>query len=101
MKTHEVIETDDRYATNLTSVEIYAVKYPNGEATFAMQLANDLAIATAVPDGEDSAGRQKIRMMTPDEVTERACQIAAKMFAQFDKCGWLMDLPLPKKRDEK
>ena len=53
----------------------------NLQAKIAEDLLRHLAIATAVEDGEDSAGRQKFRLMTPEEVSTRAFAIAEKTVA--------------------
>ena len=66
---------------------------PNQKAAFAMKLAEHLAIIACDNDGEDSAGRQKLRLLPPDEVAHRAVQIADSMWDQFATCGWIIDLP--------
>lgn len=65
-------------------------------AELAYRLAERMALVAGMPDGEDAAGRQKLRMMTPDEVTTRSCEIASKMMAEFEARGWLLRLPEPK-----
>jgi hypothetical protein len=46
-------------------------------------------------DGEDSAGRMKLRLMTPAEVAFRACDIADAAMSEMEARGWLLDLPEP------
>ncbi len=63
------------------------------EAAFAMQIMDRLALVAAHPDGEDSAGRQKLRLLTPEEAAERACKMAAIAFENFKALGWLVEVP--------
>ena len=67
------------------------------QAKFAQDLMHNLAIAAAVPDGEDSSGKQKMRQMTEMEVVYRATKISQIAFADFSARGWILDLPMPKK----
>ena len=50
-------------------------------------------MCAAAPEGEDKAGRQKLRVVAPDEVVERACELADQTFKQFEQRGWLVKLP--------
>jgi hypothetical protein len=47
-------------------------EHPEMEATLAFALIERWGIVSAMPDGEDAAGRQKHRLMTPEELVERA-----------------------------
>lgn len=49
-------------------------------ATVATELVSHLAIVAAMPDGEDSKGRQKLRLLTPKEVAKRAFEIASELW---------------------
>ena len=66
------------------------------QARLAQDLMHNLAIAAAVPDGEDSTGKQKMRQMTEMEVVYRATKISQIAFADFKLRGWILDLPMPK-----
>ena len=87
----------DRY-TDITvakTQELYAV------AKIALEIANRWGCVAAMPDGEDSAGRSKLRMQTPDEIAARAFDTAAALWTQFEGRGWLSELPMPKKMPSK
>ena len=79
-----------------TDVAFVQTEAPNEKAQFAMELMRHLAIAAATPDGEDSAGRARLRLMTPEEVAQRGAQIADYAFEIFTERGWMVDAPLPK-----
>lgn len=51
-------------------------------ALFAENLLARLALISAVEDGVDEAGRQKGRLLTPQEVVTRAFDIAEEFFQQ-------------------
>jgi len=79
--------------------------HPSQALGFRAELARDiavrLALVAAMPDGEDSSGRQKFRMMEPDEVADRACAIADQLVGEFERREWMIDLPAPKPVEEK
>jgi hypothetical protein len=86
-----------------TEISICPTEVPEQEGDYALHLMTHLAIAAAIPDGEDTAGRQKLRLMTPQEVVDRACEISKLAFQQFQAREWTLKLPLPqppKKKDE-
>ena len=68
-------------------------------ARWAIEMAARWGATAAMPDGEDSAGRSKMRLQTPDEVSARACEIATLLWVQCEKRGWLVPVPKPIKRD--
>lgn len=62
-------------------------------ASFAALLIEKWGMVMAAPDGEDSAGRQKARALTPAEVVERACNTAEAAYATFRSKGWMVEVP--------
>lgn len=67
----------------------------NQKADFAKELMVRWGLITGVADGEDSAGRHKLRAELPVELIERACTTAELAFEEFKKRGWVLDLPVP------
>lgn len=64
----------------------------------ALCLLERWALATAAVDGEDSAGRQKLRAETPEETVDRAFAIAEAWVKRAVGGGHLKDLgPLEKR----
>ena len=114
MKTHIVQERTDQRdwiarrenEPFYTQPTICQVKLPMGIAATAHDIAKHLAMVAGESDGEDSSGRQKLRLMTPEEVATRACDIAEAMWTKFEARGWILDVPEPrlvtpeKKKDE-
>lgn len=78
-----------------TDVTLYETSVGNERARFAAELLSRLAIITAETDGEDSAGRQKCRLMTPEECAQRAADISDAAFNEFEKRNWMIDIPEP------
>jgi hypothetical protein len=58
---------------------------------FAMEILKSHPLITAVPDGEDSAGRQKLRSQESKEVVAKAVEISEALFEEAEKRGWIKD----------
>ncbi len=69
------------------------------EAKIAIEMVQHWGMIMAMPDREDSAGRQKLRQMTPEELVQRACESAEKLIKEFEKREWLLKLPEPQIKD--
>lgn len=65
----------------------------NLEAKIAIACAERWALVAAIPDGEDSSGRQKLRLPTPQELAERSAGIASALYEEFDTRGWMIPIP--------
>lgn len=72
---------------------VHALYHPNLSARLAIDLSKHLAVVAIVESGEDSAGRQKVRLLTPSEVALRVCDIADSMMHEFNTRGWLQQAP--------
>jgi hypothetical protein len=66
---------------------------PDDRARFAMVCVERWAMIAGEADGEDSAGRQKARRMTPAELVDHACSVASAAYDEFTKRGWLIASP--------
>ena len=78
-----------------TEIAIFAKTASNTRARFAMALLEKLALAMAEPDREDSAGRQRFRLMDVASLVDRACNIADTACNEFEARGWVLELPAP------
>jgi hypothetical protein len=72
---------------------LHSTEVPSSRAQFAMKLMDHLSIVLGDVDGEDSAGRQKIKVMAPRDVAARACAIADAAYEEFRTRGWLLTVP--------
>jgi hypothetical protein len=72
----------------------------NQRALLAVQLVERWGMVAGAPDGEDSAGRQRLRMMSPDEMVVRATATANQLFWAFGDCGWMYEVPEIKDESE-
>lgn len=61
----------------------------------ALDMASRWATVAAMPDGEDSNGRQKLRMQTPQELAQHACDVAQQLWREFEARGWFFEMPMP------
>ncbi len=79
--------------TKLPSMVIHRGELPVDEASFAMAILERWAMVQGQMDGEDSAGRAKLKLMPIDEAVQRACDISEGAYAAFRARGWMLDVP--------
>lgn len=91
------MEIERPWSKGATEVMIYDVQRPDAKGNLAIELARHMCFVAGMPDGEDSAGRAKLRLMTTLEIADRACNLASDLWTEFQKRDWLLDLPEPKK----
>jgi hypothetical protein len=72
---------------------IHDTEYPNFESRLATALVERWGMVAGEPDGEDSAGRAKLRLSSPREITRRACETASEMASEMRKRGWFVMVP--------
>lgn len=83
---------NDGYSGKKTVVT-YTTETPDDVAQFAMQLIDRHANVAGHEDGEDSQGRSKLRLQTPEELVERSFKIAQLTFAMARARGHMLTLP--------
>ena len=66
----------------------------NRRASIAGEFVTKWGMVLGVPDGEDSAGRSRLRLATPTEVVDRAVETADLLMTRFDQLGWLTETTL-------
>ena len=88
-------------STRGLEVEIRQTKVVDQRANIASELLTRWGMIAALPDGEDSAGRQQLRLMTPEELVHRACVVADLAWSTFAERGWLLSLPAPRSSPDK
>lgn len=74
-------------------VQQHETELPTFEARVALAFMQKWALVAAEPDGEDTAGRTKLRRLTADEVAQFSCDAAQKAMDQFRARGWIKDIP--------
>ena len=70
------------------------------EAHLATEIVIRWGMVAATPDGEDSSGRAKVRLLTPQELIERACETAQLLSLTFAANGWSEPLVSIRKVEE-
>lgn len=68
-------------------------EHPNFEARLAIDLLERWGLVAGEEAGEDSAGRAKIRSLTPPEAVIRACDMAEEMTKEIRNRGWFVAVP--------
>lgn len=66
---------------------------PDPRAEFAQRLIERWGLVVSEDGGEDSQGRAKMRRSTPEEIVKAACDTAEKAIDEFEKRGWIIDIP--------
>lgn len=61
------------------------------QGTVAAALVEKWGMVASVMDGEDSAGRAKPRLQTPDELCDRACDVAYALTETFRLLNWIQE----------
>ena len=96
------IETDDRwiaiqnqFVSSRMQSHDYPKELPNLKARVAMDMAQRFGLISVKPDGEDSTGREKMLLLTPSEVVDRAVSIADQLVNEINKRGWMIPMPHP------
>lgn len=74
---------------------VHKTHEPYTVARIAMSMAERWGMVAAMPDGEDSAGRQKLRVLTPEELANKACATAAALWKEFGERDWFYENPMP------
>src|SRR5688572_16352986 len=72
-------------------VSIFKTEAPDEVAAF--ELIERWGLVAAMPDGEDSSGRAKLRLPTPDELVARAFAIAETAWATAHAKGRIVTIP--------
>ena len=78
-----------------TRIEIVRKVVPSTEAELAIEFIARWGMVAAEPDGEDTAGRQKLKPMSPEQVVDRALRVAELACQRFEEKGWYLHLPEP------
>ncbi len=59
------------------------------ESLLAERFATHFGLIAGERDGEDAAGRARLKTLDAEEVAARACDMAAALVAQFEQRGWI------------
>ena len=88
-----VFWTEDYLRNRQKELKSIIIEYPTTKARMAAALLEKWGMVACLPDGEDSAGRQKLRLMTPHELVERATDVAEIAFTAFNHFNWIEQVP--------
>jgi hypothetical protein len=82
--------------TKFGGYETHAKHMPDMRARLACTLIEKWGmVAATVADGEDSAGRSRMRLLTPAEVVGRACETAERAIEEMHRLGWMHAVEAP------
>lgn len=84
---------ESKYGLGEREVSVFKTEVPDDVAAFAMLLIEKWGLVAALPDGEDSSGRAKLRLPTSEELVARAFEIAEAAFGHAAMRGRMVPLP--------
>lgn len=96
-KNIEIQERSSRYDQRWSEVTVCNKVAFTLVAQMAVDMVTRWGLVAALPEGEDSAGRQKIRSQEPTELAKAACDTAAALWKEFESRDWLVAIPMPRK----
>ena len=92
-------EESRRKSLDGNEIMVYRTVHGDERTTMAAELLSRWGMVAAVPAGEDSGGRQKLRLLEPEEMVARACEVTELFFMECQRRGWLITLPVPELRE--
>ena len=84
--------TDDQYGNKLPSISLHETELLEFEAKLAIELLTKWGMVAATEDGEDTAGRSKMRLLRPAEVVNRAFECAELALIKARTKGLTQDI---------
>lgn len=94
-----MIETKFNVEYGQQKLILHETEVPEAETRLAFSLLERWGMVSATPDGEDSAGRSKLRLSTPTELIDRAFSVANLAYSHARKnnlihdCGSIPEIP--------
>ena len=65
---------------------------PDARGGMAYKLIERWGMVAAIPDGEDSAGRSRLRLLTPEEMVDRAFKATELFWNEAHKRGMVCEM---------
>ncbi len=75
------------------SIVLFKTETPDDVGALAMNLIERWGLVAAMPDGEDSSGRTRLRLPTANELVTRAFDIAEATLAECSKRHHMVAIP--------
>lgn len=91
--TEAYITFEHDYNVKLPRVTWASFGRPEAQAVIA--LLEQWGMVAATPDGEDSTGRARLRLSTPEEMVDRAIETVRLAFLKMDELDWFVRVPPP------
>lgn len=79
---------------------IHSLLMPDQVAQTALSMMERWGTVAAVPDGEDSSGRTKLRLQTPEELSSYAFAASEAFWKKAHELGHVFALPSHEKRTQ-
>ena len=86
-------KVQDAYPSDSKRVLMGETEQPEAEAKLAFAFLERWSLVMGATDGEDSAGRQKLKLMEPQELVDRAFTIAHLAIDKARSTGLIHQVP--------
>jgi len=83
----------DKYKNDRNGIVVHTDEILTERARFAFSLIEKWGLVAAMPDGEDSSGRAKLRLPSSQELVTRSCEISELVFDECERRGWVIKGP--------
>ena len=83
----------NQYSNSRKDLMVHETEMLELEASFACDMMKHLGIVACKSGGEDTSGRQKLALLTPVEVVDRALAISQYAFEKFREKGLVAVVP--------
>jgi len=89
----EFFVTDERSNFSQPKIGMHEREVPDLQAKLALSFVEKWGMVSGTDAGEDGTGRAKIRLLTPREVVNRACETAEILVEELRSRNWFVMLP--------
>jgi hypothetical protein len=90
LETHVTTERFDRDYASVIHHERHHVSF---EGKIMLDMIIKWGMISAEPDGEDSQGRQQLKLMPEEMLVARASSVTQYALAELKQQGWIVEIP--------
>lgn len=91
----EIVTAKSRYEmeSKYPTIGSHDTEHLTKPARMALAFVERWGMVSAQDNGEDSSGRAKLKLLSPEDVVDRACLISGLLLHKFHELDWILDVP--------
>lgn len=93
MDTEVIIQTEKEFYSSKPSVTLHETGHFTLQAKMAVSFVEKWGMVAGKDDGEDSAGRAKLTLMSEQEVVDRAVNMSNLLMEALEGQGLIVEIP--------